>query len=101
MDKTQMIEYLKQNHNTDLHQDYLAYVNSFDSFELQTIQLNSVNTDLCELDQSKLVEYSKLDFNSSPPIVVGNGYIIDGYHRVNVALGSNKTEINAWVGVYG
>ncbi|MDB4378352.1 hypothetical protein N9Z41_01145 [bacterium] len=104
MDKTAMIDYLKQHHNRDLHNDYQEYVLSFDSFVLQTVQLNSVNSDLCDLcdlDPSKLDEYSQLDCDLAPPIVVGDGYIIDGYHRVRVALESNKSEITAWVGVHG
>ena len=96
-----MIDYLKQHHNHDLHNDYQEYVLSFDSFVLQTVQLNSVNSDLCDLDPSKLDEYSQLDCDLAPPIVVGDGYIIDGYHRVRVALESNKSEITAWVGVHG
>jgi len=101
MDKMTMVEYLQQHHSEDLHKDYVNYVLSFDSFELQHIPLSSICTTLCDLDSSKVCEYAQMKEDSAPPIVVGDGYIIDGYHRANAALQRNKQGIDAWVGVYG
>lgn len=83
----------------DLHQDYIDHINSFNKFELHHIALNSIKLDLPGLDQKKVEQYKQLDFNTSPPIVVGDGYIIDGYHRANVAKALGRTSIQAYVGV--
>lgn len=96
-----MIDYLKQHHSEDLHKDYIDLVLSFDSFQLQHIQLSDVCTRLPGLDPHKVLSYVELSSELVPPIVVGDGYIIDGYHRANAALQSNKSGIDAWVGVHG
>jgi len=82
-----------------LHQDYIDHINSFNKFELQYIALNSIKLDLPGLDHDKVEAYKQLDFNTAPPIVVGDGYIIDGYHRANVAKALGITSIQAYVGV--
>ena len=82
----------------NLHQDYIDHINSFNKFELQYISLNSTKLHLPGLDQKKVEEYKQLDFNTSPPIVVGDGYIIDGYHRANVAKALGRNSIQAYVG---
>lgn len=99
MDSTQMVQYIKQHHNPDLHQDYLDHINTYSKFELQDIALSTVKSDLPGLDQQKVETYKQLDFNCAPPIVIGDGYIIDGYHRANVAQALNITSITAWVGI--
>lgn len=82
-----------------LHQDYIDHINSFEKFELQSIALNSIPLDLPGLDHNKVEAYKQLDFRTAPPIVVGDGYIIDGYHRANVARALGRTDIQAYVGV--
>tara|TARA_B110000858_G_C17684327_1_gene418107 strand:- start:682 stop:981 length:300 start_codon:yes stop_codon:yes gene_type:complete len=99
MDSTQMVQYIKQHHNLDLHQDYLDHINTYSKFKLQDVALSTVKSDLPGLDKQKVETYKQLDFNCAPPIVIGDGYIIDGYHRANVAQALNITSITAWVGV--
>ena len=52
-----------------------------------------------DLDVSKLEAYSKLDASTVPPVVVADGVILDGYHRVTVAKSQGKTRIAAYIGL--
>jgi hypothetical protein len=94
-----MIEYLRQHHGKNLHKDYLNYVNTFNKFVLEDIPINSIKTDLDGLDKSKIEKYKKMDFSKSPPIVIGDGYILDGYHRANVAKSLGISNIKGYVGI--
>jgi hypothetical protein len=94
-----MITYLRKNHDTNLHQDYIDNINTFAKFVLKSVPLNTIKTDLSGLDGSKVEQYKKMDFSKSPPIVLGDGYILDGYHRANVAKSLGLPVIQAYVGV--
>ena len=96
-----MIAYLKQHHDKNLHQDYLDHINTFSKFVLQNIPVNSIKTDLPELDRAKVEQYKQMDFSKAPPIVMGGGYILDGYHRANVAKALGIPSIKAYVGIKG
>jgi ParB-like chromosome segregation protein Spo0J len=41
-----------------------------------------------------------MDFFTAPPIVIGDGYILDGYHRATVAKSLGIASIKAYVGVH-
>ena len=94
-----MIAYLKQHHDTNLHQDYLDHINTFGKFVLKNIPVNTIKTELSGLDRAKVEQYKKMDFSKAPPIVVGDGYILDGYHRATVAKALGIPTIRAYVGV--
>jgi|TARA_R110001592_G_scaffold236897_1_gene495648 hypothetical protein len=96
-----MIAYLRQHHNKDLHKDYLNYINTFSEFVLQTVSVKSIPCALPGLDHTKVEQYKKMDFNKAPPIVIGEGYILDGYHRVTVAKALGISTIKAYVGIKG
>ena len=98
MNAEQMIEYLRRVHYRDLHQDYLDHICSYDHWELDNIRINSVNSDLIDLDLAKLKAYSLLWPSSVPPVVVADGVILDGYHRVTVAKTQGHKFISAWIG---
>jgi hypothetical protein len=95
----EMISYLRKNHDTNLHQDYIDHINTFYKFVLKRVPLADIKTDLEGLDKSKVEEYKKMDFSTSPPIVLGDGYILDGYHRANVAKSLRLPTIKAYVGI--
>ena len=99
MSTEDMIAYLRQHHDTNLHQDYLDHINTFNKFVLQNIPVNSIKTDLPKLDRAKVEQYKQMDFSKAPPIVMGGGYILDGYHRANVAKALGIPTIRAYVGV--
>ena len=101
MSTEDMIAYLRQHHDTNLHQDYLDHINTFSKFVLQNIPVNSIKTDLPALDRAKVEQYKQMDFSKAPPIVIGGGYILDGYHRANVAKALGIPSIKAYVGVQG
>ena len=101
MSAEDMIAYLRQHHNKNLHQDYLDHINTFSKFVLQNIPVNSIKTDLPKLDPAKVEQYKQMDFSKAPPIVIGGGYILDGYHRANVAKALGIPTIKAYVGVQG
>ena len=94
-----MIAYLRQHHDKNLHQDYLDHINTFSKFVLQNIPVNSLKIDLPRLDRAKVEQYRQMDFSKAPPIVIGGGYILDGYHRANVAKALGISSIKAYVGV--
>ena len=94
-----MIAYLKQHHDTNLHQDYLEHINTFGKFVLKDIPTNTIKTELSGLDRTKVERYKKMDFDKAPPIVMGDGYILDGYHRATVAKALGIPTIRAYVGV--
>jgi hypothetical protein len=101
MSTKDMIAYLRQHHDTNLHQDYLNHINTFSKFVLQNVPVNSIKTDLPKLDREKVEQYKQMDFSKAPPIVMGGGYILDGYHRANVAKALGIPTIKAYVGVQG
>ena len=94
-----MIAYLRQHHDTNLHQDYLDHLNTFGKFALKNIPVNTLKTELSGLDRAKVEQYKKMDFSKAPPIVVGDGYILDGYHRAVAAKALGIPTIRAYVGV--
>jgi hypothetical protein len=55
--------------------------------------------DLPGLDIAKVEQYRQMDFSKAPPIVIGGGHILDGYHRANVAKALGIPSIKAYVGV--
>jgi hypothetical protein len=101
MSTEDMIAYLKQHHNKNLHSDYVNHITSTNSkFVLKNIPLTSIRTELSGLDREKVEQYKKMDFSKAPPIVVGSdGNILDGYHRATVAKALNIPFIKAYVGV--
>jgi hypothetical protein len=99
MSTADMIAYLRKHHDTNLHQDYLNHINTFSKFVLKNIPVASIKTELSGLDQAKVEQYKKMDFSKAPPIVMGNGYILDGYHRATVAKALGIPTIRAYVGV--
>ena len=98
MNSLQMIEYLRRVHDQLLHQDYLDHICSYDRWELDNIRINSVNSDLIDLDLAKVKAYSLLWPSTVPPVVVADGVILDGYHRVTVAKTQGHKFISAWIG---
>ena len=103
MSTEDMIVYLRQHHDKNLHQDYLNHLTSTNSkFVLKNIPINSIRTELSGLDRAKVEQYKKMDFNKAPPIVVGSdGNILDGYHRATVAKALGIPAIKAYVGIKG
>lgn len=103
MSTEDMIAYLRQHHDKNLHSDYLKHLTNTNSkFVLKNIPLNSIKTELAGLDRAKVEQYKKMDFSKAPPIVVGSdGNILDGYHRANVAKALNIPTIKAYVGIKG
>ena len=98
MNAEQMIEYLRTVHYRDLHQDYLDHIRSYDRWELDNIRINSVNSNLIDIDLAKVKAYSLLWPSTVPPVVVADGVILDGYHRVTVAKTQGHKFISAWIG---
>jgi GNAT superfamily N-acetyltransferase len=96
-----MIAYLRQHHDTNLHQDYLDHIKTFSKFVLKNIPVNTLKTELSGLDQAKVERYKQMDFSKAPPIVMGDGYILDGYHRAVAAKELGIPAIRAYVGVKG
>jgi GNAT superfamily N-acetyltransferase len=96
-----MIAYLRQHHDTNLHQDYLNHIKTFNKFVLKNIPVSTIKTELSGLDRAKVEQYKKMDFSKAPPIVMGDGYILDGYHRATVAKALGIPTIRAYVGVKG
>lgn len=94
-----MLEYLKKNHDTNLHQDYIDRIKTFNKFILKDIPVDSINIDVSvNIDKRKIEQYKKMDYSKSPPIVLGDGYILDGYHRESVAKAVGLPIIKAYVG---
>ena len=96
---SQMIEYLQKTHATNLHLDYINHIRTYASFELSTINIDRIDSDRVDLDAGKLEAYSLLDDQTVPPVVVADGVILDGYHRVTVAKSQGKTSVAAWIGL--
>jgi len=101
MSTEDMIAYLKQHHDKNLHSDYVNHLTNTNSkFVLKNIPLTSIRTELSGLDRAKVEQYKKMDFTKAPPIVVGSdGNILDGYHRATVAKALNIPSIKAYVGI--
>ena len=90
--------YIKKHHDENLHPDYLDNLNTFSKFILKNIPVNSLKLELSGLDRAKVEQYKKMNFNTAPPIVVGDGYVLDGYHRATAAKELGIPTIKAYVG---
>jgi len=90
--------YIKKHHDENLHPDYLDNLNKFSKFILKNIPVNSLKLELSGLDRAKVEQYKKMNFNTAPPIVVGDGYVLDGYHRATAAKELGIPSIKAYVG---
>jgi len=101
MSTEDMIVYLRQHHDKNLHPDYLNHLTNTNSkFVLKNIPLTSIRTELSGLDRAKVEQYKKMDFTQAPPIVVGSdGNILDGYHRATVAKALGIPTIKAYIGI--
>ena len=99
MSAEDMISYLRQHHDTNLHQDYLDHINTFSKFVLKDIPVSSIKSKLAGLDKAKVEQYKQMDMSTAPPIVMGDGYILDGYHRVNAVKAQGIPTIKGYVGV--
>ena len=99
MSTTDMISYLRQHHDANLHQDYLDHINTFSKFVLKDIPVSSIKSKLAGLDKAKVEQYKQMDMSTAPPIVMGDGYILDGYHRVNAVKAQGIPTIKGYVGV--
>ena len=101
MSTKDMIAYISQHHNENLHPDFLNHVTSINNkFVLKNIPLSSIKTELSGLDREKVEQYKQMDFSKAPPIVIGSdGNIVDGYHRATVAKALGLSTIKAYVGV--
>jgi hypothetical protein len=96
-----MLDYINKHHSSgSRHSDYVNHVtDTNDYFELTSIDLKSIRTELGGLEKDKVEKYKQMDFSKAPPIVVGSdNNILDGYHRANVALELGLRKIPAWVG---
>ena len=100
VDAVFITNYIKKHHDQNLHPDYQEYLNSFTSFELKNVPVASIKSELPKLDKAKVEQYKTMDFSKAPPIVLDGttGFIIDGYHRVNVAKALGIATIPAYVG---
>lgn len=96
-----MIAYLRQHHDNNLHPDYLNHVmNTNSKFRLKTIPLSAIRVELSGLDRAKVERYKQMDFSKAPPIVIGSdGNILDGYHRATVAKALGIPSTRAYVGM--
>ena len=101
MSTDDMIAYISAHDGRTLHQDFLDDLNTFSQFVLKTIPLDTIWTELPMLDRAKVEKYKQMDFSKAPPIVIGDGYILDGYHRATVAKALGIKSIKAYVGVKG
>jgi len=90
--------YIKKHHDENLHPDYLDNLNKFSKFILKNIPVNSLKLELSGLDREKVEQYKKMNFDTAPPIVVGDGYVLDGYHRATAAKELGIPTIKAYVG---
>ena len=95
---SQMIEYLRSTHSPTLHKDYVDHIRTYDSFLLSTIDIDSVDSGCVDIDEDKVKAYHSLDESTVPPVVIADGVILDGYHRVRVAKMQGKTHIDAYIG---
>jgi len=107
----EILEYVTSFHDQDSYDDtdFEERVNQFEKFILKMINIDDLDLDEFQLDDSKVDEYIE-DYKSEngeyPAIVVGedlgNGYkygIIDGLHRANAFDKMGITKIRSYVGV--
>ncbi len=68
-----------------------------DLYELREVPLSSLEEEW-ETYQETIDEYSRMDYNSMPPIVIDMyGSIVDGSHRMEAAKKAGRTSILAYV----
>lgn len=104
MSSEQTLDYLRSIMGTVIDRDDYDHwrnrVLDHDHFDFKTIPTNSIYNELPGLEKDKIEKYKKMDFSKAPPVVVdSDGYLIDGYHRVNTARALGVPTVKAWVGV--
>jgi hypothetical protein len=93
-------KYIMAHDGRPLHQDYVDYIDTFKGFRLyEEIPVSSIKSDLEGLDSEKVDRYRTMDLAKAPPIVLGDGYILDGYHRVNAVKAAKLPYIKGYVGI--
>ena len=90
-------------HEEDSDSDLHERISSCDSYSLKTISLSDLDPNEWNVYEDIVEQYLALDIDKMPPIIVhlykdGSYSIVDGTHRVNVALKRKKTSILAYVG---
>jgi hypothetical protein len=98
VDITFITNYIKKYHAANLHQDYLNNLNTFDKFILKDIRIKSLKLKLTGLDRAKVETYKNMPFDTIPPIVIGEGNVLDGYHRATAAKELGIPTIKAYIG---
>lgn len=98
-----LTEIIPKDDDVDLN-ELRERVDSCDSYALKHISLSDLASDEWAIYDYKIEEYLNLDPSKMPPIVVhlyqnGSYSIVDGTHRVNIALKLNKKTILAYVGL--
>jgi GNAT superfamily N-acetyltransferase/predicted nucleotidyltransferase len=101
MSVTDILAYLRKVMDVAPHPDWRDHItNTNDYFELKTVPVKSLKSELSGLNRENVEKYKKMDFSKAPPIVIGSdGHILDGYHRVNVAKALEIPTIRAYVGI--
>jgi hypothetical protein len=67
-----MVAYLRKHHDTNLHQDYLNHIKTFNKFVLKNIPVSTIKTELSGLDRAKVEQYKKMDFSKAPHMLSSN-----------------------------
>lgn len=82
-------------------------IHEYDSYTLRLVELDAISVDLQGWLQNKtVVEYSKLDLSSAPPIVLGTVFtkgkynLVDGLHRAAARLKCGESTVWAYVPVF-
>jgi len=86
----------------------IHYLKKHCSFYLTNVNIKLIDKNVNHGDrvqswgyhENKVEEYSQLDYNKTPPILIIDNRIVDGYHRYCVAKKLNKKTIPAYVNTY-
>ena len=81
--------------------DLLERINRFTLYEIREVNVDELCTGYYYIDKDNVIKMSNLDFETMPPIVLGEKYgdkydVVDGNHRVESAILKNRKKILAF-----
>ena len=98
-----LAEDIHRDNDDILEGDILERINCVDFYELMELPISFLDLDEWGKDDDLINEYTELDINSMPPIIVhefslDNYSIVDGVHRLNACHKKGLKTIKAYVG---
>lgn len=98
-------EFVKSIHHTSddfVDGDIGERIEQFEHYKLMEVSISQLDRGLYYIDEDLVTDFSKRDYETTPPVVVGGFYgntfdVIDGNHRVESLVLNGRKNVLAFV----